>query len=79
MYRRPGPCLIASLLPFLQPSPPLQDLADVLREAVAAAGGRLRQVPDGAAAFQLPAICGPRHRAAQYVQLQQLFGEQAAG
>ena len=52
-----------------------QDLADVLREAVAAAGGRLRQVPDSAAAFQLPATHGARHRAAQYVQLQQLFGE----
>lgn len=52
-----------------------QDLADVLQEAVAAAGGRLRQVPDSAAAFQLPAACGARHRAAQYVQLQQLFGE----
>ncbi len=47
----------------------------MLQEAVAAAGGRLRQVPDSAAAFQLPATHGARHRAAQYVQLQQLFGE----
>lgn len=57
----------------------VQDLADVLGEAVAAAGGRLRQVPSSTAAFQLPATCGPRHRAAQYVQLQQLFGESTAG
>lgn len=57
----------------------LQDFAEVLQEAAAAAGGRLRQVPDGAAAFQLPQACGPQHRAVQYVSLLGLLQEQKGG
>ena len=55
----------------------LQDLAQVLQEAAQAAGGTLRQVADGTGGFELPAVCGPRHRAAQYVQLMLQLQEQA--
>ena len=55
----------------------LQDLAQVLQEAAEAAGGTLRQVADASGGFDLPAVCSPRHRAAQYVQLMLQLQEQA--
>ena len=70
----PSPCLH----PLHAPQPPCpQDLAEVLQEAAEAAGGKLRRVAEGTSAFQLPPVFGPRHRAAQHVQLMAQLQEQA--
>lgn len=49
----------------------------MLQEAAEAAGGKLRRVAEGTSAFQLPPVFGPRHRAAQHVQLMAQLQEQA--